>query len=120
MTRAFFVIIFVLVRFAFAQDLSGRWAGTFRAEGGEHGVPQLFFLKQDGRHITGSGGPDESEQYPISNGAVTGRRVHMEVTTAQAQFFYDLSEIGDDLRGSLEIRTLNNVVKATVSLKKER
>jgi hypothetical protein len=81
---------------------------------------QLIILKQEGRHVTGSGGPDDSEQYPISNGNVTADRVRFELTTARSKFFYDLKKTGTALSGSLEIKSLNNTATATVSLKKEQ
>ena len=100
------------------QELSGRWIGKFSTTGNERGVPQLIILKQDGAEVTGSGGPDNSEQYPISNGVVTADRVRFELTTARSKFFYDLKRSGTSLNGALEIKSLNNTASATVSLKK--
>lgn len=41
-------------------NLSGIWTGAFR--GGDSETPQLFTLKQQGAKVTGSGGPDSTEQ----------------------------------------------------------
>ena len=104
----------------FAQELSGRWKGSFKAEGGDHGIPQLIILKQNGNQLTGSGGPDDSEQYPIANGTVNGDKIHFELTTARSKFFYDLTRTASDLNGRLEIKSVNRVANATVTLKKEK
>jgi len=56
-------------------DLSGKWNGSFRVDGGDHDVPQLLLLKEDGARLTGTGGPDATERYPISNGQVNGDHV---------------------------------------------
>jgi hypothetical protein len=104
----------------YAQELSGKWMGNFKAEGGDHGIPQLIVLKQSGSKLTGSGGPDDSEQYPIANGTVNGDKVHFELTTARSKFFYDLTKKGGNLNGELEIRSVNRVARATVDLKKAK
>ena len=101
-----------------AQEFSGRWIGTFNATGSEHGVPQLIILKQEGSKVTGSGGPDDSEQYPIFKGAVSGDKVRFELTTARAKFLYDLKKSGTALNGTLEIKSVNDARSATVSLKR--
>ncbi len=104
-----------------AQELSGRWKGSFKRGGGEHGIPQLFILKQDGAKVTGSGGPDDSEQYPISKGTVTGNVIRFELTTARSKFFYDLTLAGAaELKGNLEIKSIDRVDKAIVMLSKEK
>jgi hypothetical protein len=103
-----------------AQELSGRWKGGFKAEGGDHAIPQLIILKRNGNQLTGSGGPDDSEQYPIANGAVNGDKIHFELTTARSKFFYDLKKTESDLNGQLKIKSIDRVNNATVSLKKEK
>ncbi len=94
--------------------------GSFKAEGGDHDIPQLILLKQHGKQLTGSGGPDDSEQYPIANGTVKSDQIHFELTTARSKFFYDLMKTGSGINGRLEIKSVNRVAKATVALKKEQ
>lgn len=114
-------ITLTLSFFLQSQDLSGRWKGSFKRRGGDHDIPQLFLLKQDGLQLTGSGGPDDSEQYPIAKGAVNGNKVRFELTTARSKFLYDLTvTAGAGLNGDLEIRSVNRVDKATVELRKEK
>jgi hypothetical protein len=118
MKRAIAVILMLVVG-ALASDLTGKWSGAFKVDGGDHDIPQLFILKQDGNKLSGTGGPDTREQYPIENGKVAGDRVTFELTTGEWRFAYDLKQVGqDELKGDLELKSINNTRKAEVSLRK--
>src|SRR6202165_3093089 len=93
---------------AAAMNLTGTWTGAFRAIGGDGDVPQLFTLKQVGGQLTGSGGPDASEQYPVSSGTVAGDVVKFEVKTAQREFIYELKGSEKKLRGTLTIKSASD------------
>jgi hypothetical protein len=95
MKNALVVVILVAVG-AMASDLTGTWSGTFKVEGGDHATPQLFILKQDRNRLTGSGGPDAEEQYPIEHASIDGERVRFELTTGEWQFTYNLKQRGRD------------------------
>jgi hypothetical protein len=99
------------------SDLTGKWSGAFKADGGDHSVPQLFILKQQGKTLTGSGGPNAGEQYPIANGRVDGDRAKFELTTGEWKFTYDLrqSESGE-LKGDLKLESVGDSRTAKVSL----
>lgn len=101
-------------------SFSGRWEGSFRIAGGEHEVPQLFVLNQDGKKLTGTGGPDGAERYPIANGQVNGDRVTFELTTGDWKFFYDLKNSGQQMTGTLTLKSVNATRTAEVSLRKSR
>ena len=101
-------------------DVSGNWNGSFRVDGGDHDVPQLLLLKQDGAKLTGTGGPDETERYPISNGQVNGDRVTFELTTGDWKFFYDLKTSGLKMSGKLVLKSANDNRSAEVTLKKTK
>jgi hypothetical protein len=110
----------LLATAAWAADLSGQWTGAFRANGGDGDVPQLLTLKQQGSAITGSGGPDASEQYPISNGTVSSDQVKFEIKTGKRDFAYDLKADGKKLRGSIMIKSANDTRTADVWLERSR
>jgi len=120
MLKALVITTLLLGTSLIAQELSGRWKGGFKAEGGDHGISQLIILHQNGNQLTGSGGPDDSEQYPIENGTVNGDKIHFELTTARSKFFYDLKKTESDLNGTMEIKSVNRVSNATVNLTKEK
>ena len=109
--------VLLLAVSAMAGDLTGKWSGAFKVDGGDHEVPQLFILKQQGKTLTGSGGPNAGEQYPIANGRIDGNEAKFELTTGEWKFTYDLrqSESGE-LRGNLKLESVGDSRKATVSL----
>jgi hypothetical protein len=111
-------IILLLVSTAVAADVSGKWSGTFRAAGADHDVPQLFILKQEGSRLTGSGGPDESEQYPIENPRIDDDKVTFEITTGEWKFSYHLKVWGPHLTGDLELTSADSRRTARVALNK--
>jgi hypothetical protein len=101
-------------------DVSGNWHGSFRVNGGDHDVPQLLLLKEDGTKLTGTGGPDATERYPISNGRVNGDHVTFELTTGDWKFFYDLKNSGLQMSGKLVLKSANDSRSAEVALKKSQ
>jgi hypothetical protein len=111
-------IILLLAANAVAQDFSGKWSGEFKVDGGDHGVPQLFMFRQDGNTLAGSGGPNSGEQYPIENGKVDGNRLTFEITTGEWKFTYDLKASGEEIKGTLELKSVNDRRTASVSVKK--
>lgn len=110
-------LVLLLALTAMAGEVAGKWSGSFRADGADHDVPQLFILKQEGNKLTGSGGPDQSE-YPIENGKVDGDRVRFELTTGEWKFAYDLRATGTKMVGALELKSPNDRRTARVSLSK--
>jgi hypothetical protein len=110
--------VLLLAIHAMAGDLTGKWSGAFRADGSDHDVPQLFILKQEGNKLTGSAGPDQSEQYPLERGKVEGDRIRFEITTGEWKFTYDLKIIGAEMTGNLALKGINDRTTAKVSLRK--
>jgi hypothetical protein len=115
MKRTIAVVLLLAVN-VMAGDLTGKWSGSFKADGADHDVPQLFVLKQDGNKLTGSGGPNQSEQYPIEKGKVEGDRVRFEITTGEWKFTYDLKATDARMAGDLELKSINDRRTAKVSL----
>ncbi len=99
-------------------SVSGKWQGTFRVDGGDHDVPQLFQLNEDGQKLTGTGGPDAAERYPIANGQLNGDRVTFDLTTGEWKFSYDLRTSGQVMNGKLTLKSANDTRVARVVLKK--
>jgi hypothetical protein len=109
-------ILLLLVMGAPGDSVSGKWHGGFRAEGGDHDVMQLITLEESSSTLKGSGGPDETEQYPIANGHITGDQVHFEITTGEWKFFYDLKLSGQTLAGKLILKNATDSRSALVKL----
>ena len=110
-------IVTLLAASAMASDLTGKWSGTFKVDGGDHTVPQLFILKQQGKTLSGSGGPNAGEQYPIENGRIDGDEARFELTAGEWKFAYDLKQTAPGaLNGTLKLQSVNDSRNARVSL----
>lgn len=79
MTKSHFARLAVLVLllspslFASAEDLSGKWSGSFVITVGDqpsHDDTAYMVATQKGADLTGSIGPNENEQYPIEKGKI--------------------------------------------------
>jgi hypothetical protein len=108
--------LLLLATVASTANLSGVWTGAFR--GGDSDIPQVFTLKQESTKLTGTGGPDSTERYPVLNGSVTDDVVKFEVNNGQRTFFYDLKSRGKKLSGSLTIKGANDTRTTTVWLER--
>jgi hypothetical protein len=59
--------------FRLREDLTGKWSGTFVVTVGEQPAKEdnaYMIATQKGADLTGSIGPNESEQYPILKGKI--------------------------------------------------
>ena len=102
-----------------ASDISGTWSGEFKVEGGDHSIPQFFILKQQDKTVTGTGGPDAREQYPIENGRIQGDTLKFELTTGEWKFAYELKLASQgELRGDLKLESVNDRRSAKVALRR--
>ena len=112
------IAAFVLITLsALGADLTGNWSGSFKVEGGDHDVPQRFTLRRQGKSLSGSGGPDAGEQYPIENGSVEGDQATFQLTTGEWKFTYHLRQLSADrLAGDLKLESVNDSRTAKVSL----
>jgi hypothetical protein len=114
-------VVTLLVASATASDLTGKWSGTFKVDGGDHTVPQFFILKQQGKTLSGSGGPNAGEQYPIENGSIDGEEARFELTTGEWKFAYNLKQTAPGaLSGTLKLQSVNDSRNATVSLTRSK
>ena len=101
---------------ALAADVSGKWSGTFTAEGGEP-QPAFMILKQSGSALTGSGGPDENEQWPLENGKVDGNKITGSVKSPDgAVYTVNLVLEGDHLRGEITAKQEDRTMKGKMDV----
>ncbi len=101
---------------AMAEGVSGKWSGIFTPDSGEGDQSLFLILTQDGSKLTGSGGPNESEQHPMQNGKVEGDHVTFEVPAGGGKFTFDLRMNGDELKGDLRVEGKENVRTAKVAV----
>lgn len=96
-----FACALILAMSAFAADVTGKWSGSFNREGAEPSSAYII-LKQSGTELTGSGGPDESQQWPMSKGKIVGNKITGEVQEpGGALYKLDLTLEGDHIKGTV-------------------
>lgn len=101
--------IFLSLALAFAAsaaDVNGKWNGSFTAETGDAGSAYLV-LSQSGSAVTGSGGPDEGNQWPGLKGTIDGNNFAFEVKSAEDGTVYKATLVldGDHLKGDVAFTT---------------
>src|SRR5262245_40320238 len=108
------VCALILSALAFAADVTGKYSGTYTSTGSdgqqnESGV--LVILKQTGTQISGSGGPDETRQYPIRNGKIAGNKITGEAVNPDGPVYaLSLTVAGDKITGDVQIKLPNGQV----------
>jgi hypothetical protein len=101
-------------------SLSGKWTDSLRADGAYADAPRLFTLDQNGSILTGTGGPNSSDQFPIIYGSAAGHFVRFELDHERQIYRYDLTVVGNELRGTLSIRRANETRRVTAWLKRSQ
>ena len=102
-----------------AADISGKWSGSFTVTGagGESEEQTAFVIfQQKGTELTGSGGPDESQQWPILKGKVEGNRITFEVQSDGPLYKVDVMLVGDHIKGDVTVVQEGHTSKAKVDV----
>ena len=102
-----------------AADISGKWSGSFTMTGpdGDNQHDTAFvILQQKGTELTGSGGPDESRQWPILKGKVEGDRITFEVQSDGPLYKVDCKLVGDHIQGDVTVVQEGQTAKAKVDV----
>jgi hypothetical protein len=86
-----------------ATNVTGKWSGTLQMEGEGDSKPVYVILKQDGNRLTGSAGPNESEQHSFEGGKVDGNRLTFDVSLGgEGSMHFDLQVHGDQIAGQVK------------------
>ena len=126
--KAFVVFAVVLsfllpVMAAAPGPVSGKWSGavSLKNEAGEtQSQPVFLILTQDGKKLTGTGGPSEEEQgFSIDNGVVEGNKVSFDVTVEDAQY-HSTAQVNENELNGETVREQTNGVKVTLKLALKR
>ena len=119
MLKTLFVLLTSSLYLA-AADASGKWAGTMVANGEDQSRPVFLILKQDGQKLTGTGGPNEGQQFPMEKGRVEGDRLVFEVPAGAGVHHFDLKLSGDQASGEMRYtRPESEARTAKVTLKRQ-
>ncbi len=101
-----------------ATNVTGRWSGTLEPEGQTDSKPVYMILQQDGKKLSGSVGPNESEQHPLENGKVEGDKLTFDIPLGEKTLHFEMEAQGDQItgRGKREIEGRAEALR--VSLKR--
>lgn len=87
-------------------DITGKWSGPVEMKQGDEVKPDgaYLVLKQEGNTITGSIGPSEEKQMPITKGTITDGVLRLEASFPErdAKVVLKLKVDGEKLVGTLE------------------
>jgi hypothetical protein len=102
---------------------TGKWSGavSIKNEAGEtQSQPVFLILTQDGKKLTGTGGPSEEEQgFNIDHGVVDGNKVSFDVTVEDA-LYHSTAQLSENELTGETIREQTNGVKVTLKLALKR
>jgi hypothetical protein len=106
-----------------AADITGKWSGTFTVlgPGGQPETPSsaMMVVKQTGSTLTGTGGPNENEQWPIQSGKVTGNIITVQVTSPEGAVYNLIMTVaGDEVAGDAVVTHDGQSQKARVEFKR--
>ena len=84
-----------------AADASGKWAGAMKPDDGSRDLSLFMIFRLEDDKLAGSGGPNESEQFPMANGKADGGRLTFEVAAGKGTIHFDLKINGDEASGGI-------------------
>jgi hypothetical protein len=101
---------------AMAADVTGKWSGSFAPEG-QDPSNAFVILKQSGTTLTGTAGPEQGEQWPLTNGKIEGNKITGDVTSPDG-VVYKLNLVleGDRIKGDVNATREGQAIKAKVDL----
>jgi hypothetical protein len=102
-----------------AADISGKWSGSFTVTGpgGDNQEETAFVIfQQKGAELAGSGGPDETKQWPILKGKVEGNKITFEVQSDGPLYKVEVMLVGDHIKGDVTVVGDGPPAKAKVDL----
>ena len=83
-------------------NVTGKWSGTLQMDGQNDPKPAYSIFQQDGNKLSGSVGPDESEQDEFEGGKVEGDKLTFDVpqgTNGEGSLHVELQVKGDEMTG---------------------
>jgi hypothetical protein len=116
--KRLFIAFLVAAVCVLAADPSGKWSGSLESTDAEGPHPLYMIFKADGDKLSGSGGPDETEQHPMENGRVEGDRLIFSVPTDNGTLYFDLRIKADEIVGDVERKGGDEKKSGKVSLKR--
>jgi hypothetical protein len=83
-------------------DVTGKWSGTLQMDGQNAPQPAYSIFHEDGNSLSGSVGPDESEQDEFEGGKVEGNKLTFDVPqgpNGEGSLHVEMQVQGDQMTG---------------------
>ncbi len=83
-------------------NVTGKWSGTLQMDGENDAKPAYSILNQDGNKLSGSVGPNESEQDSFEGGKVDGDKLTFDVPqgpNGEGSIHVEMQVKGDQMTG---------------------
>jgi hypothetical protein len=83
-------------------NFTGKWSGTLQMDGENDAKPAYSILNQDGNKLSGSVGPNESEQDSFEGGKVDGDKLTFDVPqgpNGEGSIHVEMQVKGDQMTG---------------------
>jgi hypothetical protein len=100
MTKRWICLSILMVSAAWGADVTGNWTGTMVLTTGTRGAAYLK-MKQNGTVITGTTGPSDETQFPITSGRIDGNQVTVEAKPGEQVLKLALKLEGATLSGDV-------------------
>jgi hypothetical protein len=102
-------------------DLTGTWTGPFiiSVDGNSHDDTAMMVLKQKGAELTGTAGPNEEKQWPISKGKVDGAAAEFDLQADGPLIHFTLKLADGHLKGDARAEHDGHTMSATVDLQRK-
>ena len=117
-------LVLLAAAVAFGGELTGKWSGTFENVGPDGSVRSsgaYMDLKLSGQTVTGTAGPDESDQRAISNGKLDGKKLTFEVMHGEGPTItFDLTFDGESIQGTAAAERDGKRLNAKLDLKRKQ
>lgn len=116
-----FTLVLATALFAAADGVTGKWTGSFviTMDGETKDEMALLDLKQNGTELTGTGGPNAEEQWPIQNGKVEGNKLTFDVQSGGPLIKFNLTLADGHLKGDAKAEHEGRSMKAVVDLQRK-
>lgn len=98
--RLGFALSLLLSALAWGAGVDGKWTGQLTLDSGET-VPASIRLKQDGSAVTGTQGPSDQKQFPITKGRIEGEQVTIEAQPGASVLRLSMKRDGNKLAGDV-------------------
>jgi hypothetical protein len=119
MKRVFvcFILAVTAAAIAMAADATGKWTGTLTPGDGGESHSALLVLTQTGTAITGTAGPDESQQFPVQTGKIDGNKITLDVSPHEGALYHmELVLDGDHIKGDIAAKQDDQTMTAKLDV----